>query len=139
MSITEQIEFVISECNHKLSFNEILYQIESQSTTIPEAYFYKPHYPITLKNYSSSLSTQQQILGIDRPRWAYFSENEQAWIWREILAPGVIEPDGTGVDYPFLNGAHYTFNQDLFLLATPFKNINVSVETDAQPNIDPCE
>ena len=136
---TEQIEFVISECNHKLSFNEILYQIESQSTTIPEAYFYKPHYPITLKNYSSSLSTQQQILGIDRPRWAYFSENEQAWIWREILAPGVIEPDGTGVDYPFLNGAHYTFNQDLFLLTTPFKNINVSVETDAQPNIDPCE
>jgi hypothetical protein len=136
---TEQIEFVISECNHKLSFNETLFQIESQSTTIPEGYFYKPFYEIKLKDFESSLSTQQQILGIDRPTWAYYSENLQSWIWRNVLPPGTIEPDGNGVNYPFLNGAHYTFNQDLFLLTTPFKNINISVETDEQPVIDDCE
>jgi hypothetical protein len=43
------------------------------------------------------------------------------------------------VNYPFLNGGHYTFTQNLFLLSTPFKNIKISVRNIETPLIDDCE
>jgi hypothetical protein len=135
----EQIEITISKCNHKLTFNDTLYQIESQTTAIPEGYFYKPFYEIKLRDYSGSLSVQPQTFGINRPNWAYFSQNQQLWYWRELLKPGEIEIDGNGVNYPFLNGGHYTFTPINFLLSTPFKNINQSFVNDETPIIDDCE
>jgi hypothetical protein len=47
--------------------------------------------------------------------------------------------NGNGVDYPFLNDAHYPFSQILFLQSTPFSNINQSVAVTAQPIKDLCE
>jgi len=135
----EQQEYTISECNHKLSFNDRLYQIDSQSNAIPEGYFYKPFYEIPLRKYSNSISTDINIVGQNKPSWAFFSQNENQWIWRNILKPGEIESDGNGVNYPFLNGGHYTFTQNLFLLSTPFKNINISVRNIEPPLIDDCE
>jgi hypothetical protein len=51
---------------------------------------------------------------------------------------GVFE-NGKGVDYPFLNDAHYPFSQILFLQSTPYSNINQSVAVTAQPIKDFCE
>lgn len=135
----EQQEFVISRCNHKLTFNDTLYQIESQTTSIPEGYFYKPFHEIKIRDYSSNISVQPQIFGVGRPTWAYFSQNQQLWYWRELLKPGEVEIDGNGVNYPFLNGAHYTFTPTTFLLSTPFKNINLSFVDEEKPIIDDCE
>ena len=135
----EQQEYVVSGINHKLTFNDTLYQIESQTTAIPEGYFYKPFFEIKLKEYSESLSVEPEVFGINRPNWAYFSQNQNQWIWRNLLSPGEVDANGNGVNYPFLNGAHYTFNQTLFLLSTPFKNINLSVQNIEPPTIDNCE
>ena len=135
----EQLEYVISECNHKLTFNDSLYQIDSYQNDIPEGYFYKPHHQIKLRAYSESISTDQNVSGIVRPTWAYYSVNQQVWLWREILAPGVLELGNNGVNFPFLNGAHYPFQQTMFLLSTPFKNINQSVIDTESPTTDDCE
>lgn len=135
----EQMEYVISSCNHKLTFNETLYQIESQSSSIPEGYFYKPHYEIPLRVFSNSISTESSIEPLNRPYWAYFSESDGLWKWRNLLLPGEIEDDGNGFDYPFTNGAHYPFSQFLFLMTTPFRNINTSNEIIDDPIIDECE
>lgn len=136
---SEQLEYVVSSCNHKLTFNDTLYQIESQTTSIPEGYFYKPFYEIILRDYSNDISTEISLEPIERPKWAYFSQNENLWKWREILLPGVLEDDGNGTDYPFVNGAHYPFSDFTFRLTTPFRNINVITPVIIEPIIDNCE
>jgi hypothetical protein len=140
----EQLEYIISNCNHKLTFNDSLYQIDSQSTSIPEGYFYIPHHEIPLKKYSNNLSTELSVEPLNRPNWAYYSQQDGLWKWRNILLPGELEEDPGGVsinglDYPFLNGAHYPFSQILFNLTTPFKNINTTDPVVQDPIIDDCE
>lgn len=135
----EQIELVVSECNHKLTFNDSLYSIDSFNNAIPEGYFYKPFHQIKLRVFSESVSTDINVSGLNRPTWAYYSVNRGVWLWREILLPGVLELGDNGVNYPFLNGAHYPFKQTLFLLSTPFKNINQSVINTDAPMMDDCE
>jgi len=136
---SEQLEYVISDCNHKLTFNDVLYQIESQTTSIPEGYFYKPFYEIPLRKFSSDISVEFSEEPINRPKWAYFSTSEGVWKWRRVLPPGEIESDGNGTDYPFLNGSHYPFSEFMFMLTTPFRNINVSTPFVLEPIIDDCE
>lgn len=135
----EQLEYFVSSCNYKLTFNDTLYQIDSQSTSIPEGYFYKPHHEIILKKYSNDISIENTTEPQDRPFWAYYSKNEGYWKWRNILLPGELEDDNNGVDYPFANGAHYPFSNFLFLLTTPFKNINVTEPVTQDPTKDDCE
>lgn len=136
---SEQLEFVVSKCNHKLTFNDTLYQIESQSTVIPEGYFYNPHFEIPLKQYSSNISLEITEQPIYRPAWAIYSQQNGFWFWRDILLPGELEDDGSGVNYPFLNGSHYTFSQFLFTLKSPFRNINTSATSTNKPKSDDCE
>ena len=67
-----------------------------------------------------------------------FSQNLNTWLWRTILDYGVFE-NGNGVDYPFLNDAHYPFSQILFTQSTPYSNINQSIAVTDQPIKDFCE
>ena len=76
---------------------------------------------------------------ISRPTWAYYSEYNKNWIWRNILLPGEIEDDENGVNYPFLNGSHYPYSNFTFLLTTPFVNINTTVPVIKEPLKDNCE
>lgn len=136
---SEQLEYLISKCNHKLTFNDTLYQIESQSTAIPEGYFYQPHFEIPLQVFSSNISVEISEVPVSRPSWAWFSKSDGSWKWRNVLPPGEIEDDINGVDYPFLNGSHYTFSNFLFRLSSPFKNINTSAQVTKEPTTDECE
>ena len=136
---SEQYEYVVSESSYKLTFNDSLYQIESQTSSIPEGYFYKPNYEIPLKKYSNEISFENSDVPISRPTWAYYSEYNKNWIWRNILLPGEIEDDGNGVNYPFLNGSHYPYSNFTFLLTTPFVNINTTVPVIKEPLKDNCE
>ena len=136
---SEQLEFIVSECNHKLTFNDTLYQIDSQNNAIPEGYFYQPHYEIPLKLYSNEISVAFDNQTTIIPNWAYFSQSDNLWKWRNILEPGEIEDDINGLNYPFLNGAHYPFTQFTFRLTTPFRNTNITVPVLIDPISDDCE
>ena len=73
------------------------------------------------------------------PGYAWYSEFNDSWFWRDLYSYGFVDNDGIGVDYPFLNDAHYPFSQILFLQSTPYSNINQSVAVTAQPIKDFCE
>lgn len=135
----EQQEYVVSKCNHKLTFNDTLYQIEEQTTSTPPGYFYKTHYPIQLRKYSSSVNTNSQRINPTVPIWAYWSENRSQWMWRELLLPDSLEDGIDVLNYPFVNGAHYVFTSNLFALTTPFRNINQTIDVVETPVIDDCE
>lgn len=135
----EQTESVVSKCNHKLTFNDSLYQVEEQTTSIPPGYFYKVHYPIQLRKYSSSVNTNSQRINPTVPTWAYWSENRSQWRWRELLLPDSLEDGIDVLNYPFVNGAHYVFTSNLFALTTPFRNINQTIDIVEPPVIDDCE
>ena len=136
----EQMEYVISNCKHKITFNDILYQTQTlvPPSNNPPGYFYAPHNPVKLRDFADSVTAAVGQNINTRPSWAYFSQNLNTWLWRTILEYGVFE-NGNGVDYPFLNDAHYPFSQILFLQSTPYSNINQSVAVTAQPIKDLCE
>ena len=135
----EQMEYVISNCKHKITFNDALYQTETFiPSNNPPGYFYTPHNPVKLRDFADSVTGAVGQNVNTRPSWAYFSQNLNTWLWRTILEYGVFE-NGNGVDYPFLNDAHYPFSQILFLQSTPYSNINQSVAVTAQPIKDLCE
>jgi hypothetical protein len=134
----EQTEYVVSNCQHKITFNDSVYQTNDNGSTIPPGYFYQPHYPITIREFYTTLSSSDGQLSTTKKPWAYYSEGLNKWIWRDIIPYG--ESDGdVGVNYPYLNDAHYPFGDVLFLLTTPFKNINFEVEITDEPISDNCE
>ena len=134
----EQTEYVVSNCQHKITFNDSVYQTIDNNSKIPPGYFYQPHYPITLREFYTTTSSSDGQISTTKKPWAYYSAGLNKWIWRDIIPYG--ESDGdVGVNYPYLNDAHYPFGEVLFLLTTPYKNINFEVEITDQPISDPCE
>ena len=134
----EQMEYVVSNCKHKIIFNDVLYTTQTPTSNNPPGYFYNPHSSVKLRDFADSVTEAVGQNVNTRPSWAYFSQNLNTWLWRTILDYGVFE-NGNGVDYPFLNDAHYPFSQILFTQSTPYSNINQSIAVTAQPIKDFCE
>jgi hypothetical protein len=137
----EQVERVISKCNHKLKYNQSIF-ITQSATTNSEGFYYQPHHPVTLRTFSSSIETGN-ISNTDQvPGWSYFSVSDQEFRWRDLYSYGFIDAAGVGVDYPYLNKSHYPFKNVIFRLVPEGTNINeVSFGTDTpvKPLIDGCE
>ena len=46
------------------------------------------------------------------PNYATMIKESGIYVWRDILSQGYVEPlTGVGVDYPFINGRRYVYNQ----------------------------
>lgn len=135
---SEQMEYVISKCQHKITFNESVYQTSDNGSDNPAGYFYQPHHPILLRAFSTSLSDVVGQSSDEKKPWAFYSSDLNRWLWRDLIPYGDFE-DGVGVDYPFLNDAHYPFKDILFMISTPYKNINANFPVLEQPTIDNCE
>lgn len=133
-----QQEYVLSKISHKYSFNNVLFKNNS-SNTFPSGYAYKPHYEIPIRTFSDYIETAETSVE-NIPDYAYFSQTDNLWRWRELYQYGFIDNNGIGVDNPFLNNAHYPFT-DILFLQTPmrrntegiyYQNINL-------PDTDFCE
>lgn len=109
----EQKEYVLSPLIHKYSFNPSLLW-DSSPVTYPSGYCYKPHHEIVIRVFSDDLETGKKDEVDNIPSYAWFSEKEQTFFWRDIYTYGFIDGNGLGVNYPFLNGAHYPFSNVLF-------------------------
>jgi hypothetical protein len=144
----EQTEIVISEYRHKIKFNtNYFYQSTGQPPTNEYGYYYNPHSPIQIREFSSYVEEgDESIVGI--PDYAYFSQLSNSFRWRDLLPYGFIDEDYNGTDYPFLNGKHYPYTNIVFRI-TP-ENYNIVSEysqgiltpniTEIQdPIIDDCE
>ena len=137
-----QTERVISPYMQKLTYYQKGFTVPTTATTNPNGYYYQVHNPITLKVFSSYLETASNNLVEDVPAWAYFSNNLQQWIWREIYTYGYIDSLGRGVDYPFLNETHYPFDNLQFRLypeGASFDITQLYPDVVVDPIIDGCE
>jgi hypothetical protein len=50
------------------------------------------------------------------PENSKYFENDGLWKWKDVYDPGFIDPDGNGVNYPFINNIHYVKNDINFYL-----------------------
>lgn len=135
----EQKERVISSIYQKFTFNPNYFTDPSLlSPNNQLGYYYKVHNPMTIKVFSTSVNEEgyQNINLV--PDYAYFSITSQTFRWRDIYPYGYKDSEGFGVDYPFLNGAHYPYSQIIFRLIGDGSNIN-NPNVIAEPTIDDCE
>ena len=135
----EQVERVISNYYQKIVYNPTLFVIETNQNN-PAGYYYQTHFPIITKVFSDYIEEydKSQLSGV--PNYAYFSETNNTFIWRDLYDYGFIDTDGRGVDFPFMNGKHYPYENYIFRLIpegkyTPSNAINVV----NSPTIDGCE
>jgi hypothetical protein len=134
----EQTEIVLSKLHHKFSFNSSVFQT-STDMSFPSGYAYIPHYEIKIRQYSDyiELANPDEVESV--PDYAFFSQFDGLWRWRDIYSYGYIDPDGNGVDFPFLNGAHYPFKQILFLQTPLITDFNLFNNIIFSPITDDCE
>ena len=125
----EQIERVISEIYHKITYNPNVFNIQPQTQSNPMGYYYRPINGVTLRVFSDYIEdgSSKNVVGI--PDYAFYSSNDDKFYWRDLYTYGYIDPNGLGVNYPFLNGTHYPFSNIIFRIIPEGTNYIVSTYT----------
>lgn len=135
----EQKERVISKYYHKLKFNQDVFQTETQISGNAYGYYYNPHHSMIIRSFSSYVETGDVDTVDLVPSYAFFSESDQQFRWRDLYSYGFIDEDNIGVDYPFLNNAHYPYKDINFILIPEGSNVNQGINYPKKPEIDACE
>jgi hypothetical protein len=143
----EQKERLISEINHKFTFNPFIFDISKKDNNRNQlGYYYKPHNKIKIRDFSDYIETGNVNNVDDVPDYAYFSTTYGSFIWRDIYSYGFKDTNRNGVDYPFLNGKHYPYENFIFRIipeGTNYieSNLNnyATLYGAAQPTKDDCE
>jgi hypothetical protein len=79
-----------------------------------EGYVYKPHKLIKIREFSSYV--EQGDITIDEIPYYAVNLGDGRYLWRDLLEIGFSEGNLTTLNYPFLNGCHYMYNNNLFYL-----------------------
>lgn len=139
----EQKERVISNYYQKVKFNPLVFQITNKTDTNSPGYFYQVHHKMSIRVFSDYIETAP-ARGVDNiPSYAFYSRADSSFRWRDLYTYGFVDSSGLGVDYPFLNSAHYPFTSINFRLIPEQINyvanqIN-TVRFVTKPEIDDCE
>jgi hypothetical protein len=134
----EMEEYVVSPMLHKYSFNGVIFQDDS-TMVLPSGYLYYPHHKIQVRDFSPYVEVGNPEDVDYIPNYAFYSDYEGQWRWRDLYPYGFIDETGVGVDHPFLNGAHYPFKEITFLQVQPQRTLNYGLGVITQPLIDDCE
>jgi hypothetical protein len=137
-NLYEQKEYVISEMFHKYSYNYNIFY-DNSPINEPSGYLYKPHNSIQIRAFSDYLEFGNTEEVDNIPNYAWYSQFEETFIWRDLYEYGFVDGDNIGVNYPFTNGRHYPF-QSIFFLQYPI-NRSTSVTTTLINRVttDNCE
>lgn len=144
---SEQTERVISDLYHKFRFNPYYFNIGLTPDSNPfgdncRGYYYKPHYPLKIRAFSNYLeeADSQNVVGI--PDYAYYSTTVNQFIWRDLYPYGFIDTENVGVNYPYLNNAHYPYRDIIFRLISEGDTYDYGITNNtvvAEPTVDDCE
>ena len=137
----EQTERVIARYNHKITFNQSYFSINTDAPQTNQfGYFYKPHNPIVLRKYSTYVEEGDPLKVSNIPDYSFYSNLSNSFRWRDLYSYGFIDNDSIGVDYPFINGKHYPFVNTVFRITPEGSNIGVqNITVIAPPTTDDCE
>lgn len=138
----EQLERVISPYMNKFSYNQSLFTTDvTTNQNNPNGFYYQVHFPIKIRIFSTYIETAPQSSIESVPNYAYFSENQNGWVWRDLYDYGFIDGDNRGLDIPFLNEAHYPFKNVIFKLYSDESSFSIPdfYQITIEPLTDPCE
>ena len=109
----ELIEHVLGVVGHRFNTeNRILNGISLAQGPRHEGYFYYPHHRIKIRDYSTYIE-QGNANTIGIPDYA-LDLGDGRWLWRDLLDIGVNDGQEETLNYPFLNGAHYMYQNFCF-------------------------
>ena len=138
----EQFERVVSPYFHKIKYNQNIFSTTPTPDTNAPGYYYEPHNSMTLKTFSDYIETGDVGKVENVPSYSFFSTADQQFRWRDIYTYGFVDNLGRGVDYPFLNSAHYPYQGIIFRLIPEGSNFNgnlLGIAYPEKPLIDGCE
>ena len=144
----DMMERKVSDRYLRLSFNEDFFDSKTINGIIypngPEGYYYSPHFEYQIREYSDYIEESETSNIYNLPSYAKYFVKEKVWKWRDIWSKGYINPEGLGVDYPFMNGCHYINKVNNFYIKPDsldgVTNNNRVEETRINPFlIDDCE
>lgn len=134
----EQLERVVSPYYQKMVFNPNNFATSPQEY----GYYYEPHNRMQIRVFSDYVETADVGEVDNVPSWSYFSSVDQEFRWRDLYTYGFIDSRFEGVDYPFLNSAHYPYTNVVFRLIPEGANYNSTIQGinfPVKPLIDECE
>ena len=138
----EQIERVVSSYYHKLKFNQTVFQTTTVATTNSPGYYYQPHNKMTIRVFSDYVETGDVEFVDQVPEWSFYSTSDRQFRWRDLYTYGFRDNLNRGVDYPYINTAHYPFSEIIFRLIPEGINYNENLDGydfSFKPLIDECE
>ena len=77
-----------------------------------EGYYYRAHYQTVIRRFSNYVEQGDEFT-VDIPSYA-INLGDGRIIWRDMLDIGQNDSDEIAIDYPFLNGSHYLYNNYMF-------------------------
>jgi len=124
-------EYTISEIVHRFGVDSVLNKNPVNN------YYYKPFRKLQIRKYSNNIETTSvDEIYLNRPGDAVIYADGTV-SWRDLLTIGFYEEGDNGVNYPFLNDAHYFyFNHILYVrLQLPIiEPINLEESFSVDPN-----
>lgn len=136
----DQIERIVSPYYQKIKYNQDIFQTTQATSTNAPGYYYQPHHSMTLRVFSNYVETGDVNLIQGIPSYAYYSNSDQQFRWRDIYTYGFRDNLGRGVNYPFLNSAQYPFeNVEFRLIPEGINYTTLGVQYPYKPLIDGCE
>lgn len=109
----ELIEHVLGVVGHRFNTeNRTLNGISLAQGPRHEGYFYYPHHRIKIRDFSNYVE-QGNANTIGIPDYA-LDLGDGRWLWRDLLDIGVNDGQEETLNYPFLNGAHYIYQNFCF-------------------------
>ena len=131
-----QTETVLSKYYHKFVHNPQVFNTNA-SLENPEGYYYTPHFNLKIREFSDYIEEGNNVT-TEIPSYAYYSQKNKIFYWRDIYTYGYIDSNGNGVNFPFFNGRHYPYNNFVFRIipeGTNATNLNIV----PVPTVDGCE
>jgi len=109
-------EVILSTVNHR--FNTINRESSTGTTVVggprPEGYYYQAHLPIKIREFGSFIQ-QGDSQTVDIPSYAETLPDGR-FLWRDLLDIGYVDINQPVLNYPFLNGKHYIYQNYDFVL-----------------------
>lgn len=88
----------------------------------PEGYYYKSHHLIRIRDYSNYVEEGDEFT-VNRPEYSV-NLGDGRYLWRDLMEIGTNDVKEKYVNYPFINGCHYMYNNYCFEIKRqdPFDN-----------------
>lgn len=124
------IEYVLGEIHHRFNtlnretpaILQAVNQLQASAATLTtekidlgprqEGYYYKAHHIMKIRTFSSYIEVGDEAT-VDKPSYA-IDLGDGRFVWRDLLDLGFAETNVKPLDYPFLNGTHYLYDNFCF-------------------------